>query len=245
MKKYFQAPWTSRDLTKILGITIGGIIIALGILNTLNHTTENTATSFLGSFILQWLLILTPLFIYTKNKYKLSTSIFGLKKVAPGRVIKEILRAYALFISINFIIALFIIYSGVQIPGYQVQENIAQNFSETSAALTIGIIVIMILAPIIEEIFFRGFILRTLVNRIGVHIGSIFTALIFASLHFPWQSFIPIFILGMIMNSMAIRTKSIIPSISFHIVNNIIAFTVQFYASDWITGAKTLFISFT
>jgi len=42
-----------------------------------------------------------------------------------------------------------------------------------------------------------------------------------------WQSIIPIFILGLIINRIVINNKSIMPAICFHIFNNAIAFTIQ------------------
>ncbi len=78
-----------------------------------------------------------------------------------------------------------------------------------------------------EEVFFRGFLLRAFSNKWGMIYGSIISAALFAILHMQPEVIIPIFILGLIINSIVIKSRSIIPAICFHAFNNAIAFTIE------------------
>ncbi|MBT7736955.1 CPBP family intramembrane metalloprotease [Candidatus Peregrinibacteria bacterium] len=122
---------------------------------------------------------------------------------------------------------MLVLYTNLKIPGFQAQENIIPFFGESTSSIIVAGIVAIALAPVVEEIFFRGFLLRSLSNQWGTLAGNLITAGIFALFHMQWQNIIPIFILGIIINSITIRSKSIIPSIAFHAFNNAIAFILS------------------
>ncbi len=238
MQKFFQAPWQLKDLFKISAITfltIGGALAGLNFLLPpgIPETTTTTASganavSAALLLLLQWVIMLAPLLYFTAKNYKLRASHFGFEKIKITKLITETLRGYALFLGISILIGIFILYTNIKIPGYQVQERILPLFGTTPLDLSIAFLVIVILAPVVEEVFFRGFIMRTLVDRVGKYTGSIFSALLFAIFHFQFQTIIPLFILGMILSGIMLRTRSIWGPIAFHVFNNAIAFTVEY-----------------
>lgn len=232
MKKYFQAPWGFKDLIVISlfsGILLLAYVAGLYFFEIKNYLKDEDLKSFylLGILILQWTALLLPLLIFTAKKYKLKWEHFGFNKTGILKTLGLVIGFYFLYIGITLIISLISIYNNVKIPGYQIQESVLPLFGTDILGLVIAGGAIILLAPLIEEILFRGFLLRTLVNKIGVMWGSIVSALIFAILHVPWQSIIPIFILGLILNSLVIRSKSLIPAIGFHVLNNAITFVIQ------------------
>lgn len=178
-------------------------------------------------FALQWIIALVPLLIFTRYKYKLRSAHFGFEKIGVRRMLGLVLTAYLLYLGISIVISALILYYDLQIPGYQIQKRILPLFGDDTFSLIVAGVVMTGLAPVLEEVFFRGFLLRTIVNRVGVVLGSIITAVIFSLLHVPWQSFIQVFILGLIINSIVIRGKSLWPAICFHSFNNAIAFIIE------------------
>jgi membrane protease YdiL (CAAX protease family) len=75
----------------------------------------------------------------------------------------------------------------------------------------------LILAPVLEEIYFRGFIYRILKNRYNVFWGAIGSAVIFALFHgFKSDVVINVGILGMIFVYVYQKTESIILTILTH-----------------------------
>ncbi len=232
MKKYFQAPWSTKDIiitilaaAGLLGIAFFGMRY-FGI-EKLIEDSEYKSLYFLVLFVVQWILISIPLIILTLIKYKFNGKTFGLVRTSIWKTIKLVFSGYLLFLGITLVISLIIFYTGWKIPGYQIQERILPLFGDNLIELIISGILIVAIAPIIEEIFFRGFLLRSISNKCGVIYGSIISAALFALLHLQLSSIIPIFILGLIINSLVIRSKSIIPAIAFHMFNNAIAFTIE------------------
>ncbi len=83
-------------------------------------------------------------------------------------------------------------------------------------------IFVAILGPIMEEIFFRGFLYTALKRHTDVT-GAIFiSALLFSFLHLHLVGFLPIVILGVFLAYLYEKTGSLVPCITVHIVHNLI-----------------------
>lgn len=90
-----------------------------------------------------------------------------------------------------------------------------------------GYLAIGILAPIVEELVFRGAILRSLLALFGdkTHWIAIFvSALLFGGIHGNMPQFVHAMLIGLLLGWMYYRTASIIPGIVFHWVNNTVAY---------------------
>ncbi|MCB2198326.1 CPBP family intramembrane metalloprotease [bacterium] len=85
--------------------------------------------------------------------------------------------------------------------------------------LTMGLTVALI-APIGEELLFRGFFQRYFEAKRGVTSGVLTASAIFAAYHFNVYWLIPILLMATVMGAMAWRTESILPSIVVHATNN-------------------------
>ena len=84
-------------------------------------------------------------------------------------------------------------------------------------------ILVVVFAPITEEILFRGLILRGLLSRMRAPAAIATSALLFALVHAnPWQ-FIGPLALGVLFGWWYVRTRSLIPCILGHAVNNALA----------------------
>ena len=88
-----------------------------------------------------------------------------------------------------------------------------------------GVIAGVILAPIAEEILYRGILLRGMLKmRWYPWIAIPMSALLFSIMHGTTYQTIDIFPFGIIVGWLYWRTKSLNPGIFMHIVNNAIAF---------------------
>jgi len=97
-----------------------------------------------------------------------------------------------------------------------------QTFALTSGWTAFAILAIsaVIVAPIIEEIIFRGVVFSCLKKYINTPAAAIGTSLFFAAFHFNFIQFIPLFLLGMMFQLLFIYHKSIFPCMIYHAVNN-------------------------
>lgn len=92
-----------------------------------------------------------------------------------------------------------------------------------------GYAAIGLLAPIAEEVVFRGAILRKLLGIFGSHqhwYAIIVSALLFGCIHGNVAQGSHAFIIGLILGWLFYRTDSILPGVVFHWVNNSVAFAM-------------------
>jgi membrane protease YdiL (CAAX protease family) len=104
---------------------------------------------------------------------------------------------------------------------YKIQEVMTIT-GPLSAVFIIGVVVLI--APFVEELIFRGFFQRVLELRLSDITKSVlYSALTFAIIHFnPWWV-VQIYIIGIFMGYVAWRTNSIWISFMLHAINNGIA----------------------
>ncbi|MDP2913053.1 MAG: CPBP family intramembrane metalloprotease [Candidatus Omnitrophota bacterium] len=78
-----------------------------------------------------------------------------------------------------------------------------------------------IVGPIIEELFFRGFMYNALKKYIGILGSMLVTAAIFALLHANVAGFLPIMAIGLLLVYMYEKTGTLVSSITVHIAHNL------------------------
>jgi len=90
-----------------------------------------------------------------------------------------------------------------------------------------GYLAICIFAPVVEELVFRGAVLRALLNACRYHwVAITLSALAFAIVHANPAQMPHAFLMGLMLGWMYYRTKSVIPGIMVHWVNNTVAYAV-------------------
>jgi membrane protease YdiL (CAAX protease family) len=80
-------------------------------------------------------------------------------------------------------------------------------------------------APLLEELFFRGFLYPVLARRLGMGVAVFLTALGFAGIHgaqlmYSWGPVLIIFMVGLVLTLVRARTKSVAASLLIHIAYN-------------------------
>lgn len=92
-----------------------------------------------------------------------------------------------------------------------------------------GFLVVVIAAPIFEEVLYRGIILEGFLKNYTPWKAILWSALLFGASHLnPWQA-IPGIGAGILMAWIYWRTKSILPGILIHFTNNLIGFLMIAY----------------
>lgn len=93
-------------------------------------------------------------------------------------------------------------------------------------------IFVSILGPIIEELFFRGFLYSAVRKRFGVIVGVLLSSALFSMLHTNIASFLPIMILGVLMAFLYETTSSLVAPIAVHILHNSIILGFVFFIKE-------------
>lgn len=92
---------------------------------------------------------------------------------------------------------------------------------KTAANVLVNILVVAILPGIVEELFFRGCLQRSVIGSLrNAHIGIWVTAIVFSLLHFQIAGFFPRIILGALLGYLYYWTKNIWVPIIVHAANN-------------------------
>lgn len=110
---------------------------------------------------------------------------------------------------------------GVELPGQDLDPT------RLLPADPLGVIVLVmiacVLAPVTEEIVFRGVLLPTISAKWGHLWGNAVTSLVFSAVHVFLYAIPPIFVLSLGLGSLARRSGSITPSILAHSLFNLVA----------------------
>ena len=130
----------------------------------------------------------------------------------------------ALF-SLGTIIPLSFLYEQL---GIEMDEN-TQQIITSMMKEPWGYVAVGILAPLAEEVVFRGAILRTLLGIMSKKnhwVAIIISAAIFGVVHANLAQFINALLMGLLLGWMYYRTKSLVPGILLHWVNNTMAYVL-------------------
>ncbi len=92
-------------------------------------------------------------------------------------------------------------------------------------------------APVVEELFFRGFLYPVLARRLGLFFGVVLTAAGFAVLHagqlaHAWAPLLLLFIVGIILTLVRARTGSVAASVVLHAGYNAMIFALLYIGTD-------------
>ena len=93
----------------------------------------------------------------------------------------------------------------------------------------ITIILVSMIVPICEEVFFRGFLIYGLERKFNLKISLLISSGIFSIFHIHIGSLFPTFILGICLGLLYIKSKSIYPSIFIHSIHNFLAVIISKY----------------
>lgn len=108
-----------------------------------------------------------------------------------------------------------------------------QDYQETIQSLikspVTSLLQVCMIAPVIEEILMRGFVLGGLKNTYGVKGALFISALFFAILHFNMVQTLSAFVCGIILGLLYIKTNSIPCCIIAHCGYNLISYITMIY----------------
>jgi uncharacterized protein len=111
------------------------------------------------------------------------------------------------------------------------------SFFRTPAEAWALSILSVTLAPLMEELFFRGFLYPVLARNLGVPLGVLITALGFAALHgaqlmFSWGPVLVIFLVGMVLTMVRAQQNSVAAGLLIHMAYNGTITVAMFAATD-------------
>jgi membrane protease YdiL (CAAX protease family) len=146
----------------------------------------------------------------------------GLRRPRPGAA-KLAITAYLAYF------AFALIYSGLISPH---QKDLTRDLGYGDgvfASITAGILIVAV-APVAEETFFRGFVFGGMRTRLAFPWAALVSAAIFGAFHYTGTGSLTVLpqlmALGLVLAWLYERSGSIYPTIAVHMLNNAIAFAI-------------------
>jgi len=213
-----KVPWTVLDsivgLFVIFGASflLGGLVIPL--LNSFASGADIKLQLLLGS-IIQTGLIFLVLYYYLVVKYAVSFTSIGFQ----GKPLKDVF-----WVAVRWGTGIFIIVfvSGMImerfVPGPHELQPFAQLVLDANSwtGLIIPFLIAVVIAPLGEEVFFRGFLYAALKQRFGMKVGLIAAGLIFGAMHFDLIRLLPLGLGGIGLALLYEKTDTIFAPIIAH-----------------------------
>ena len=141
----------------------------------------------------------------------------------PALSLQEMIRWFFIIMAIVAVFNLLTTALMSFFPDIQFQQSGLEGIETTNwTTLIFSFITIAIIAPIFEEIAFRGLCLHVF-NQYGTRFAIIASSMLFALLHGNVIQGIFAFGLGILLSLITLKAKSIRPAIFIHFANNSIA----------------------
>jgi membrane protease YdiL (CAAX protease family) len=170
---------------------------------------------FVGTLIQDASLIAAAWFI-TADYGRPTLQTFGLRPFARS-AFKWLVAAFFAYYALAIVYALIF-----NPPEEELPKELGAEDS-LGLAIATGVLLIAI-APVAEELFFRGFLYQAFRNSFGVLPGAILSGLVFGVIHLEFFKLVQLAILGVILALLFEKTQSLWPPIMLHAINNTLAF---------------------
>ncbi|MFN0249103.1 MAG: type II CAAX prenyl endopeptidase Rce1 family protein [Kofleriaceae bacterium] len=100
--------------------------------------------------------------------------------------------------------------------------------------LGLSLFAIALVPSICEEVLFRGVFARGLATRFVPAVAIVVSAAMFSAFHLSPIQAVPTFLLGLVYGSLALASRSCIPTILAHLLNNTLAILVAQDVVPWL-----------
>jgi len=158
--------------------------------------------------------------VFSVVRYRCSWGALGLK--LPSR--KELWRGLGTAVAAQVMVA---VYAGlVQLLGLDrllPGTNVPEKLFEVRLVLPLVGVATVLVAPLAEETFFRGFVFGGL-RRYGFFWAALASGLLFSAAHVSLGGLIPLALVGMLFAWSYSRTGSLWTSIYAHLIFNLVSF---------------------
>lgn len=197
------------------------LVPVLGFVDMLS--LDRNAEIFLLQGFTQLITLVVLWFVIVKF-YRSKLATIGLGKLNPGLLGWSILAFPVYLVLSTALSSIFAAFFGVDLAEHQDIGYTDPNGYE----LALIFMALVVLAPLVEEILFRGFLFTAFRRTFGFWIGAVGVSLLFAIAHGQANVGIDVFVLSMFLCYLREKTDSLWPAVALHSLKNLVAFIVLF-----------------
>jgi len=233
-----RAHWGLKDV--VLGSLVAGVLFGVG---TLAIAVGWVVLQFIGwelpqsvlllAALLSEAILLLPAWWFGPRKHGGGLAALGFRRVPLGKMLWMAGLGLAIAFGFNALWSIALTHLG-----WATQPDLVPIFGRSIWGYLAALVIAGVVAPVAEEVFFRGFLQAGLENRFGRWAAILLTALLFALVHVLPGVLPPILVLGLIFGILRAETDSVWPCILLHGVFNALSVTAA-YVMEFMPQAET------
>jgi uncharacterized protein len=223
-------PWIAPVglLTALMVAFLGGLIVSLIVAAFGGELDDLPPGALMIATLIQDIGFIAAAILFAGMTTRVAAEHFGLRPTQVGKAIGLI---FAVYIGFVVFAAIWTELVNLDDPAEDQLEDLGVESSDV--ALAAAALLVCVVAPVVEEFFFRGFFYAALRNWKGVWPAALITGAVFGVIHFGSAeagALVPLAVLGVGLCLLYQWTDSLYPCIALHALNNSLAFGV---AVDW------------
>lgn len=234
-----RVPWTAQQAFRgVLFTLIPWIVFTLlenatGGSSTSNQPVtraEDVAGAFLAfvlTAIIEGIFLIAPYYYAKRTLADIQTGVraifraLGLRGFRPGKTLLMVAGLLVLIILSNFVYS----YATQALKlNIQTNDNVLLQEGASQPLTVYGLLLgSVILAPLCEEIFFRGFLLTGILRELSPLWSIVISSALFAIAHVDFGDLLPLFAIGLALGFIRWKSGSTWAGIILHVSNNLLA----------------------
>ena len=225
MKKAFP---TWSDMLAMLGVFIAATVlcgIVFGLLVRAGAMSQGLSV-FL-SYSIQFVVTIVYALAVRRLRTGGGTLAFGFRGVSPTVVLWGFLAAFATSVVVEPLV-------GTMPSGWL---DVLEQQMKLGGWV---IVTTVVMAPLCEEILFRGILQDALTTKYGPLRGILIASAVFGVIHLIPQQAINAFFVGIVLGYVYYRTRSLVPVIAIHAINNAVSYFTWMLSGRELTSTREM-----
>lgn len=208
-------------------ILVGAALLTIDIVENLVDAIQSLETLRTAALIISGpIALIVAAWTFTKGKHNATSEHLRLN--IPDRPIRSLLIGISIWLgAFLLVIAWGLALESFDAPDFLVPpDNSTSLLEQLDNIWWLAVLLACVAAPVAEEIFFRSFLLAGLSKRLGTVLGVVISSIAFATIHTPGIGtgiIMPVFILGIALSIIYLKTRSVWVSIVIHSMHNTIS----------------------
>jgi len=233
----FIVPWTLVDVAEAVAIllftmVLGGLIAPSAVGMGGEQASSLTRAVLLAVQYVVVVGVTIGVIIWRVRQRSLRPARpLGLRGRGWARLVGIGIAGYAVFLTGLMLVAVVIgsLFGGVVSLAQTTEEIIGS--ARTPAEIGLYLVLVCVLAPIAEEIIFRGYLYGGLRRFFPLRHAIILASALFAAVHLNTDAFIVVGLIGALLCYLYERTRSLVPGIVAHAIHNGLVLAVMLLQS--------------
>lgn len=222
-----SSEWNLLDVGKVLLIFVGLIVVARALradfsgVTSISQSAKTVAIMLFVYGLLAFLVWYFGVGKYSGRLADLGFRSFDIRKGFAYAILWLVIVRAAVILYGMIAGALGTLF-GIK-PPQELISRVPRLFGYGVWGLIVALVIGAFIAPVIEEMFFRGFFYPALRKQFGVFWAILVSSLVFGIFHLNVWLFVPTFLIGVVLAYLYERENSLGPPIALHVANNLIS----------------------